>query len=419
VGHQELEVVVCLENITPLDRMPMQFDLTAGSLTGPTPGAKHVARITPVRPGTMDASQWSASYSQDGKYFAYSTGGTKQSEVETLYAIKTEDLGIKDKAMTVGKSIARWQIAVDSQKLYYLGGYNYSESGDPSGTLTMVDFPSGQNATVLMAKVGAYQRLYDGTDTDRGLGVFDNVRDSRGNYSIMGNRNEPAKLVQIAEGVGGARVSPDLKYVFYNQKSLGERGNRKWDAHVIRTDGTGLCTLRGSPITQLYGAPFPEKSYLIFWTENINPIDQVGDSWVANPADCSGKRKWSTGIDYWFFAGDDGLVYTDEGTQDVATLRSRRLNTALVGDKALDTPASVVYPQTQRIYASVSDFQGVLYNITRRTAFDGLYLYSQFGFAHTVPKDAGAPADQSQSADIVLTVDSAGGGSLDAGVKQD
>ncbi len=388
-GHFRAEVVVCIENLSQEMQQPLEFDLTAGNLMD---GTKKIARIIPSRPGS-NASQWRAGFNRKGDVFMFSTGGRTTGSVdrETLSYVRTPDIGTADKIVEVIKGASRWQIALDGQKVYYLKGYNYSTMGDPSGTLVMADFPSGENETTLASAVGAYQLLFDGTETDRGLGIFDNVAAGTGTFKVIRDRNKKDEVATVVRNVGGALVSRDLRYVLYSKDFDENLGTS--DLHVVKIDGTGTCALASTLTADLFGAAFPPSAGLALWADKIDPLDGVGEGWIGNPAGCTNRRMWSRAIDFWFFSGDEGLVYSDEGVGSTATLKFLRIT----GGSTLGTPTEI-QKQVGRVFALLPDFSGVLFTIGRMVTFDGLYGYSKLPFSGTTsPRDGGvdstAPRD--------------------------
>lgn len=389
-AHFLTEAVVCLENITAQNVMPVQFDLTAGKLND---GAQPITRLTPLRANTQ-ASQWRAGFSRDGQYFAWSTGGktTSAADRETLYYVKVDDIKADgkagDRAKTVVAGVSRWNISIDGKRWYYLKNYNYDTEGNPSGTLAMRPFPDGTDdqEVVLATKVGAFQLLSDGSNTDRGIGFFDNVSGGMGAFKIMRDVNKPDDVVTVIRGVSGALVSPDLRFVYYSQDFDVNTGSS--DAWVVHTDGTGKCALQSSPTTDIFGAPFTSTSSLVFWADNIDPVDGVGEGWYANPEGCTGKKRWANGIDFWFIARDQGMLFSDSGTGDVATLKYM----TLPGGNTLGSPVEIAQ-QMGRVYGVLPGFEATVFQITQGTNFDGLYVFANLPFKSSAAAtpDGGAP----------------------------
>jgi hypothetical protein len=235
--------------------------------------------------------------------------------------------------------------------------------------------------------VGAYQLLFDGTENDRGVGYFDNVAVGMGTFKIMRDVAKPDDVTTVIKNVSGALVSPDLRFVYFSQEFDQDTGTS--DAFIIKTDGTGKCTLQSSPTTDIFGAPFTSNSSMVFWVENIDPLDGVGEGWMANPDGCTGKKKWAPdGIDFWFISRSDGMVYSDHGDGDVATLKY----VTFPGGNTLGTPVEIAQ-QMGRVYGVMAGFEGVAFDITRGVSFDGLYVYRDLPFKQSAAPqpDGGAP----------------------------
>jgi hypothetical protein len=372
-GHLRSDVAVCIENITAEAVMPTQFDLSAGRIgASPLP---MVARITPSRQN--QASQWRSGFSANGDFFAYSTGGKTVQERETLSVMRSDDTAFLDRRTVVGSGLSRWQIARDGQRWYFLRNYNYSTEGDPAGTLVQADFPSGANETVVGSRVGAFLLLSDGTDADRGIGIYDTVTLGVGTFRILRDAGNPGTAVTIASKVASAVLSPDLRFTYFSTVFDDSTGHG--DAWIARTDGTGRCALTTSPTTDSYGSPFLAHSGLVFWADRVDPDTGVGEGWRANPDGCTDKQKFADRVDFWFPARDSGLLYSDMGDGKLATLRTLKL-----GPDGAWPPSGSVIAQAQvaRVYAVLApDRDYVLFTPGPGTAEDGLYLFGPTGFA--------------------------------------
>jgi hypothetical protein len=115
---------------------------------------------------------------------------------------------------------------------------------------------------------------------------------------------------------------------------------------------------------------------MVLWADNIDAIDGVGEGWVANPAGCTDRRKWSDKVDFWFPRNNDGMVYSDQGVLDYSTLKAM----TFPGGNTLGTPVPI-QGQVNRIYAVLPDFKGLLFTVVNSPAStDGIYLYSKLPF---------------------------------------
>ena len=331
-AHFQGMAAYCLDSIEPDETKPLEFDLLAGPLPiGPDMPLPRVDRIHPSR--SNDVSQWRATFSRDASQFCYSTGRT--TGTENLWCFATADLAAN--AVTAGtrntapliNDASRWQFSRDTQKLYYLKKFNYSDVGNPQGDLTMVDYPTAANPVTLSSKVGAYLLLSDGTNTDKGLGIFAEVAQNRGTLRFIRDRSAPANFVTIAPEIASANVSPDLRYTYFSQNVNEQTGLS--DAYVARNNEATKdlpaprCALQIKSSTDLYGSPFLSKSGLVFWVDDVDPNVLVGKGMVANPADCSNKQQYAKDIDFWFTVNDEGVIYSDDTNIDVVSIRYARI----------------------------------------------------------------------------------------------
>jgi hypothetical protein len=387
-AHFLAEVFVCVENLSDPAVDPFTFDLTAGKLSDAAPTV--VDHIVPQRPGTQ-SSQWRVAISRDGSTLAWSTGGTTVAQTETLWTVKYDDLaavGTK-KTMLGMAGVSRWQISGDGTKVYYLRGYNYPAAGtDPSGNLYVADFPAGTNEVQLVPNVAAFSALSAATNVDSGVGFFDGVKAGTANYRILRDRTKPADITTVVQNVPGILgLSRDLRFLFYNKQEDQDTGLT--DGYVVKTDGTGNCTISSnvSILGNVFGAAFSPNSSMVMWVDNVDLNDGVADGYVANPDGCVGKKKWADRADFWFFHGNDGMVFTDTAGAEASELKY----VTFTGGTTIGQPVSI-QKQIARIFGLTVDQNLVLYNIAgvKPGDPDGLYAF-QTPFTGTGLTDGGAP----------------------------
>jgi hypothetical protein len=386
------EVYICVENLSPDMVDPFQFDLTAGKLSAPGPMITPtvVGRITPQRAGTT-SSQWRVSITRAGDYVVWSTGGTTTADTETLYALKYDDLGTAAaKTVKVLSGVSRWSLSADNTKVFFFRNYNYPAAGvDPAGNLAMADFPSGMNEVALAPTVAAFQVLVTGTGTDGGIGFFDTVKSGTATYKIIKDRAKPTEITTVVSAIPGIlALSRDLKYLYYYKQFDPDNGTT--DGYIAKTDGTGSsCTLTTSTASDQYGTAFTPNGQQVFWVDNIDFAEGVGEAWVANPEGCTGKKKWADQMDFWFLHGDEGMVFSDSAGGEISKLKYVNFpNGNSIGNPTL------IQDQIARIYAISSDESMVLYNIAGSTAAqDGLFVYKTPFAPGGNGADGGAPAD--------------------------
>lgn len=396
-GHFRGEVALCLDNIEPDVTQPLEFDLHAGPL--PAAGGQPLPRVDRIHAlRANDVTKWRAGFSRDATQFCYSTGRTS-TDAESLWCYPTAALPAKavpagnrpDAPLVVGA--ARWQFARDGQKLYFLNGFNYSDQGDTKGALTMVDYPTGANPVVMNPDVGAFLLLSDGTDTDRGIGLFTQVAQNRGTLRFIRDRSAPQNSVLIAASIASATVSNDLRYTFFNRNINEQTGLA--DAYVARNEEATAqapapsCALQTRLATDLYGTPFLDKAGLVFWVDDVDPNVLVGKGMVANPADCSGKQQYANDIDFWFTVNDEGLIFSDDTDIDIVSLRYARVPD---GKTWPVTGPVKVQDQASRIYSmTLPTYNLMLVQIDQGFPSDGIYYVNLPFGGPPVPVDGGAP----------------------------
>jgi hypothetical protein len=114
----------------------------------------------------------------------------------------------------------------------------------------------------------------------------------------------------------------------------------------------------------------------VFWADNIDQIDGVGEGWVANPDGCTGRKKFSDKIDFWFFRNNDGMVFSDQAVLDYATLEAM----SFPGGNSLGVP-TLLQRQVSRIYGILPDFKAVLFTVVNSPAdTDGIYAVTNLPF---------------------------------------
>jgi hypothetical protein len=371
-AHFGAELALCIEDLT--DVAPLQFNLTAG----PLGGLKTMARITPTRPGTQ-SSQWSVTLTRAGDHVVFSTGGPAREQTEALYVVRTADIaGAATITPTkVADNISRWRLSVDGKQIFYLRNYNYSTEGDPSGNLMVADFPSLMNERMLAAKVGLFQVLSDGTETNRGLGMFQDVVINKGNYRIMRDVAMPAALATVATGVSSITLSRNLDYAWFSKEIDVNVGLT--DAWIARTDGTGTpCQLTSSIQGALFGSPFTPNSRMVLWVDRVDTTDGVGEGWYSPVEGCgaASRKKFADRIDYWFADGNEWLVYSDGGVFQTSDLKVA----PTPGGNTIGAP-TVVQQSISRLFGIVPGFQALLFSISGSAGSDGLYAIPRSAFA--------------------------------------
>jgi hypothetical protein len=372
-GDGHADAALCIEDVH-LEATPPYFDVHAGRVNGsPLPLA---SRIYPSSPA--GARQWSIAFTPAGDYFAYSTGGATAAEPETLYAWKIDEVGMADRRVTVG-AVASWDIASDGKHWFYLRDYNYpprNSTLDPSGTLVSADFPGGGNPVTVATQVGSYVLLGE-IGTARGVAYLDHLTAGKGTYKMLSDPTKPAGAVTVATNVLSALVSPDLRYSLL-QTQTGATSADVGDAVIIKNDGTGRCALAAGATAAQFGAAFLPHSDRVFWADNVNPMTLEGEGWIGNPDGCGDKQKFGSLVDFWFLAGDAGLVFSDTATTSTSTVRYAKLG---AGGAFPAGGATLIRAGVGRVYAPLGpDLDHIIFQIGDGGPDDGIYVYGPIGF---------------------------------------
>jgi hypothetical protein len=371
-GDGRADAALCIEDVH-LEAMPPYFDVHAGRVNGnPLPLA---SRIYPSSPA--GARQWSIAFTPAGDYFAYSTGGTTAAEPETLYTWKIDEVGMAGKRVTVG-AVASWDIAPDGQHWFYLRDYNYpprNSTLDPSGTLVTADFPGGATPITLATQVGSYVLLGQ-AGAARGVAYLDHLTAGKGTYKLLADPTKPATAVTVATSVLSALVSPDLRYSLLQTQT--SNSPDVGDAIVIKNDGTGRCALASGVTAAQFGGAFLPHSGRVVWADHVNPMTFEGEGWIGNPDGCGEKQKFGDLVDFWFLAGDSGLVFSDTATTNTSTLRFLKLG---AGGQFPAGGPTLIRTGVGRVYAPLGpDLDHVVFQIADGGPDDGIYVYGPIGF---------------------------------------
>lgn len=408
-GHAAAQVALCIEELSTDTASPLTFDLYAGRFDG-TNQLQKIRRLAPGHP-VGQAAQWGAGFSADGKYFVFSAAPPALPPVvnaspETLYYLPVDQIQstTQPQPIQVGDpGISVWDVSIDGKRWFYLRDYNYS-TVEPSGTLWTADFPTGANprrlaSTLLRSGSSGGVAFYDqgiahvsdGPDNQRGthddvvstafLGIMQTYRGPEGgqvgDYVIMkdpaGSPEDPSNVVSMLTGVPGLPSNSfDLRYGAY-YLSRAPAGAGATDARIVRNDRSAApCALTQSPNAAWFGAPFLENAALTFWTDNYDANTQTGDGMLASPTDCvSKKRKFASGIDYWFARRSEALVYTDDVAGSRSTLRFARVT----ADGSDLGPGEVVQAGIERTFALLPGLRQAMFKMaTGNPEVDGIYV---------------------------------------------
>jgi hypothetical protein len=361
-GHAQ-PVAFCVDSVVQL-RGNVEFDLLAGALNSSGPPLAKVAHLQAL--GSKGQIMWSAGFSPDGKHLALSSS-TGNQDVEVLRAIPTAATGAMEPAELV-RDAARWQIARDGKKVFYLKGYNYAERDiGPRGTLMMADFPTGANPTELQQGVGEFLPIGEGTGADQGLSFLRDFQNGRAVLQLQPDRTRPDRSLTLESFVDRYFVSPDRRYSYIAKLEplmppLGV---------IAKTNGGGACALSSRPGSTPYLVTFLPAAPVVLWAEDA-PTGFDIEGWLANPDTCESKVKFTPHLAD-IVGVRDGVVFAeDDGDFRSMTIRHARLQN---GDLPPDR-GTLIRPGAG-LKMVVTDDHYVLYTVSAAVDPDaeGLYAY--------------------------------------------
>jgi hypothetical protein len=230
------------------------------------------------------------------------------------------------------------------------------------------------------------------------MAIVQNYVGGAGEYLLLKDPTAAAAGMTAAPNVVSLRPdipnfpvnSVDLRYGWYFQmQSMTLQGIT--DSRILKNDGTGGCALTTATTASVFGSPFLENAALAFWIENYNADTDTGDGWLASPADCTTKkRKFGSGVDFWFIKGDEQMVLTDGVTDGVTST----LKVAKVANGDLGAPEEI-QKQIERFFQLLPNQEGVIFQIKSGSneMVDGVYYYKLGGGGGNADAGVDAGAD--------------------------
>jgi hypothetical protein len=328
-GQPWAAAAYCVDGVTTVDQgHNFEFDLRAGALDGP--GAHPLPSIGRIRALGQDGEKkWAASFSPDGQSFLYSAADATDAEV--LRAARPTTSGFEP-AIELVRGAARWQLAPDGRKVYYLADYGYTDQ-DPSGTLTMIDFPpTGAAPVPLQTNVGRYEPAGDYGQADRGLLFVHDLAQGTGTLGLMRDRARPASATNFGDHVLDYVAAPDLLHAWLQQSGAPSSGV------LASSDGQSPCALGTySDRPLVYSVAFSPDGGTVFFAQDApNLADSEG--WYADSASCARKRQFSGDLAY-LLPVRDGLLYAEKDPGGLTmTLRHAPLDQGTLGRDVVIQP---------------------------------------------------------------------------------
>lgn len=364
VGHDRSAGAICIDG----ERMAgaaVEFDLLAGTvgpgLDGPLP------RIEAIRPLDEDGDLlWQVAFSPSGSHLAFSDQVPEGLKQERLRVLPVGDLG-RTQASELLRDAAAWQFSPDGRRIYFLRGFNYGADETLTGILAVADFPSGANPRELQPRVGRYQVLGEPGGPTRALGLFQDMGQFSGRFSLLRDPANPGALTLIGTDVEDALVSPDLRHsLLYGEDREGNRAS-----FIARNDGSGQCQVAAHPGRDVYATTFLSGPPLLLWAEDDPHDPTLIQGWLGDLDTCEARQQFSSALAL-YEPTRAGVVWAD--LEDGA--RALTLRYAPLAGGALDLGQARELHRTIDTQVTVIDGRYLLYSVSQGSPENtGLFLH--------------------------------------------
>jgi hypothetical protein len=386
-GHPTAPAAYCFGNRVQTTMAPVyvSFDLTAGVLKDAEDSLlpKIETLILGVQGDVEDVRKWDASLSPAGDYIAWSARPTAMG-VETLSVQKLGDPSTKK---VIGDDLSRWAISPDSQKWYWLKGYNHDVDGNNAGTLQMANFPDGASPVTLAPRVGEFT-----ASGAKGIVYRSGLTSGRGDLKIVGDRDSVEATTKVVDtGVLGIwDISNDGKTALYSKTFEGVL-EPLFDLHVGSSTTEKPCVLVGTDLAARVGT---FSGGTVVWAK-YDDNSQRFHGYYTNLANCQSSR-FSTSILSFTAIGDDGYMYLDDSRDPAdSTIRATRVTGGM-----FQATANVIQTRGSSIFSPLlPTLPAVIYtvNVPDHKDKNGIYINTTLPFPASMtlpPPDGGtAPPD--------------------------
>jgi hypothetical protein len=351
-AHEGLPLAFCIDGVSYQGATPVEFDLLVGSIADPAGGL--LTRLDHAWLRRADGQvSFGGRFSNAGDQFVYSTAASAGAATAALRAAAVTAAGVARPAEVL-PDVADWELSRDGSKVFYL-----RELKSGMGRLSMSDFPSGANPTLISSRTGRYLVLnHEGAKEAVGFFVEPGGR-FFSEYRVVPDLGKPLESIVVF------RYQPPLED--FQRSSDGRfTGYAKSDddglnGYIARTDGSGECLLNLEKNRPAFADIFLADSSLVFWAEKSRLDPQGLDGWLARPQDCQGKQRFSSRLAYYSPVRSAGLIFADDAEDDTASLKYAILENgrwpaggAVRVRDGVDLPVAILRPAMDRIVFQVS-----------------------------------------------------------------
>jgi hypothetical protein len=375
VGQAKAEVAICFDHQdTTSVSGQVSYDIHAGALptsdsAPPIPLIETVLVATNQDPSGVTKFQFD--FSPDGMYAAWSARPNANG-LETLKVLHIGDTA----ATMVAEDVTQWQVSPDGMRWYWLKTFNYSVSGNPSGTLQMAPFPTGTAPTTLALNVGDYDHagmtgvvFRDGVTPAGASGL------GTGSLRVIANRDAPTGLTTLDTGViVVVDVAKDGTKAMYAKNLDGILGTT--DLLVASASGAGSskCTLAPMPTTATLGS-FLASGGGAAWADFDGTTGEALGMFTSVPSCASAQ--FASNVLRWLPIADEGFLFGDDSPDgfDMTLRYSKVAGTSLPTGTSIQTRADPVFAPLLPALAAV------IFTVNAgSTTADGLYINAELPF---------------------------------------
>jgi hypothetical protein len=415
-GSAVSNAAICIENpVTDAD-MNTTAELHAGTLDDQNGGTLPLIDSLFVF-GADDPSgvqKWSASLTPDGASVAWSTR-VLPTDTENL---KVQSLAQGSSPVPVATDVSQWVVSSDSAAWLWLKGYNYDQTGAPSGTFQSAPYsaltaPSAPSVKTIATSVGDFNQA-----GSKGVLYRTQVAANSGTLILQADRDGTAAGSMIDQGVFFVfEVTKDGKSISYtkNVQSLmaGTSTVPIFDLYVAY-GGPKPCALT-SAATAFLAPNFLSAGDIAAWG-NLNTMTGEVEGDYTTISNCA-TRKFASDVFSWTPIADEGFVYLDTLDPD-ANVNEATLRYGKVANGLLPVPGTAIQTRAALNFATLlPSVSAVVYTVATGTGADGLYVNATLPFTATgvTPTDGGTTSTDATGAEVGTDVGTIEAGPADGG----
>jgi len=368
VGHTTSRSVRCEGN---LDDVPTAICLSDANEFYAGPIGTQAGSPLPLI-DTLTNGSSGIGFSPDGLSIIWSSAISASGPAENLMM---ETLGDPTTKKTIAANVTEWTISPDLMRWYWLSAPSIDANKVITGTLQMAPYPAGTPPVALQSKVGQFAPF--GTKSlitltpslaNPVLNDIDAIADVE-NAAASTTVAETGDAAQALALTDTGSILYATKVVQPNPMST----NKLYDLRVVRTDGTGKCTVDATASADA-SASFNRGGTAVEWVQVT--VDGSGTTTAISGqfttlADC-GAHVFSSGLLYNFFDLPSGLLVQQDLDSKAYTAD---VGYAAFGATGVPGTLVTVQARADAVIAPLFPAPGrVLFSLNSGSATDGIYV---------------------------------------------